>query len=684
MNIRVIGTVVVCLAFVPAARTQVSPALPGGWSSRDVGAVGQSGLASSNGATFTVSGAGADIWSTADGFHFAYRPLTGDGSIVAEVVSIVGAQSWTKMGVMLRAGTHANAAHAFMLVSTGNGFAFQRRTATGGRSTYTSAGTGAAPRWVKLTRTGSVITASVSSDGRAWTVAGSDTFSMPSTVLAGLVAHSHDPTRLATGTFANVTVSTATVGGPWTNGRLQVAPNGRFLRHATTGKHFFYLADTAWGLLKRLDRAQADAYLKDCAAKGFNAVQSVALWNWSSSGAHNVYGDHPLVRNGTVYDPARPLTTPGNDPTNATAYDFWDHVDYVIDRAAQYGLYVILEPTWGYYVSGTNSYAYYMTSNVFTVANARTYGEFLGRRYGGRPNIIWMLGGDRSAVYPNGDFRSVWRSLAEGIGRGATGQALVWSQPNTAWNQVLMTYHATRRDNPGSSLWFHTDPWLDFNGVQTEYHSVVAKVAADQRMAPAKPTAIVEPRYEDEYATDGVFVTGAFKQRYQLYHALLAGTTGYAYGHTRIWDFMKTGKTWQMSLNDPGRVSVRRLWSLLGGLSNTQLLGRVPDQTLLDGGIGTAQAENLLVAMRGGDRRFALVYSTNGRDVRLVASRLATGTADAYWFSPRTGSFYTSAGAATTGAFATVQTGGVAPIAVFNPPGVAGPNNDWILKLVVR
>jgi hypothetical protein len=664
--------VVVCLALV-SPRSQTTT-LPEPWRSQDIGAVGQPGSATHTDGMFTVSGSGADVWGTADAFHFVYRPLAGDGTIVAEVASIVGSQAWTKMGVMIRASTSASAAHAFMLVSRGKGLAFQRRTANGASSTHTSGGAGTAPRWVKLTRAGTTITAYASIDGQAWTRVGSDTFAMPADVLVGIAAHSHDTTRLATAVFDHVVVSGAAA-RPGLE-RLRVTANGHFLQRRNSGRHFFYLADTAWGLFKRLDRADADAYLRDVAAKGFNAVQAVALWNWNSSGAHNAYGDHPLVRVNGRYDPAQALTTPGSDPNDANAYDFWDHVDYIVDRAAYYGLYVMFEPTWGYYVSGTNSYALDMSSNVFTPTNARTYGEFLGRRYGARSNVIWMLGGDRTAVYANGDFRPVWRSMAEGIGRGATGQPLLWNQPHAAWSELLMTYHATRRDDPGSSIWFHGDPWLGMNGVQDEWHSIATTIALDWRKTPAKPTFLLEPRFEGEMSTDGILFTGAYRQRYQAYHALFAGATGYAYGHTRIWNLEKTGETWQAALSAPGRVAMKHVPALLASFSDAELIDRVPDQTLIDGSVGTARTENLLIAMRGGNARFALVYSTNGRTIRVVVSKLAAGSGDAYWFNPRTG--------AITGPFTRVATGAGAPVAVFDPPGDPGVDNDWVLKLVVR
>jgi regulation of enolase protein 1 (concanavalin A-like superfamily) len=181
--------------------------LPEGWESRDIGLVGPTGAASASGSSFTVSGSGADIWGTADAFHFAWQPLTGDGVIVARVTSITGTEAWTKAGVMIRGGDGAGSAHAAMFVSTGKGLAFQRRTANGGVSTHTSGGAGVAPRWVRLARAGNVITASVSTDGKAWTTVDSDTIALPADALVGLAVTSHEVTELASATFDNVTVS---------------------------------------------------------------------------------------------------------------------------------------------------------------------------------------------------------------------------------------------------------------------------------------------------------------------------------------------------------------------------------------------------------------------------------------------------------------------------------------------
>ena len=181
--------------------------LPAPWQSQDIGSVGAQGSATSAGGTFTVRGAGGDIWGPTDAFHFAWQPITGNVDIVARVTSIEAVHVWVKGAVMIREALTPQSAHAMMLVSSAKGLAFQRRTNSGGSSTNTSGGTGVAPAWVKLERRGNTITAYRSADGVSWTLVGSDTFAMPANVYVGLAVTSHDTSRLATVTFDNVTVT---------------------------------------------------------------------------------------------------------------------------------------------------------------------------------------------------------------------------------------------------------------------------------------------------------------------------------------------------------------------------------------------------------------------------------------------------------------------------------------------
>ena len=183
--------------------------LPSPWVDSDVGAVGVAGSASYANPTFTVTGAGADVWGTADAFHFVYQGLDGDGTIVARVASVQNTAAWAKAGVMIRSSLSAGSAQAFMMVSAGNGVAFQRRTSNGATSSSTAGSSSAAPRWMKLTRSGDTITGYESSNGTTWTQVGSATFSMPTSVLIGLGVSSHVSGVTSTATFDGVSVSSS-------------------------------------------------------------------------------------------------------------------------------------------------------------------------------------------------------------------------------------------------------------------------------------------------------------------------------------------------------------------------------------------------------------------------------------------------------------------------------------------
>jgi hypothetical protein len=171
--------------------------------------VGTTGSASGSGGSFTVTGAGADIWGTADAFRFAYMPLTGDGWVVADVTSVQYITSWTKAGVMMRETLDPGSRHAFMLVSAGKGLAFQRRVNSNNVSTSTPGGSGAPPRYVRLRRSGNTFTSAFSVDGANWTTVGSETIAMPSTIYVGLAVSSHVAGTLATAKFTATAVTDA-------------------------------------------------------------------------------------------------------------------------------------------------------------------------------------------------------------------------------------------------------------------------------------------------------------------------------------------------------------------------------------------------------------------------------------------------------------------------------------------
>ncbi len=210
--------------------------LPAPWTNRDIGSPALAGSASASGGTFTVRGAGTDIWDAADQFQFVDQPMQGDVEVIARVASLQQVHGWSKAGVMIRESRTAGSKHALSFASATNGWGFQRRIATGGSSFHTAGPGGAAPGWLRLVREGNLFSAYQSTDGNTWSFIASDTMTMASTVYVGLAVTSHQPTALATATFTNVVVRAPTSGNqPPTVSLWNPAPGATFTAPASIG-----------------------------------------------------------------------------------------------------------------------------------------------------------------------------------------------------------------------------------------------------------------------------------------------------------------------------------------------------------------------------------------------------------------------------------------------------------------
>jgi hypothetical protein len=176
-----------------------------------------------------MTASGADIWNVngveADEFHFAYKMLTGTGSIVAKVESVGNTNGWAKAGVMIRETLNPDSAHAMMVVTPGSGISFQRRVEVGGTSTADTTGGITAPYWVKIERDMSGnFTAYHSADGSTWTMQGTENIPMGSNVHIGLALTSHDNALTCQAVLTNVSF-TGTVGPQWANQDIGIASN---------------------------------------------------------------------------------------------------------------------------------------------------------------------------------------------------------------------------------------------------------------------------------------------------------------------------------------------------------------------------------------------------------------------------------------------------------------------------
>lgn len=432
-------------------------------------------------------------------------------------------------------------------------------------------------------------------------------------------------------------------------GPLSVSPNGRFLQHAG-GRPFFWLADTAWLLFQKLDRPSTERYLEDRRRKGFNVVQAMVLHELADS---NAYGAPALDQD----DPARPRVTPGSRPSKAGEYDYWDHVDWVVRRAARKGIYMAMVPAWGSIVKGGG----------LDAGKAAAYARFLAARYRAEPNIVWINGGDI-----RGDERpEVWRIL---------GRTLKQFDPGH-----LVTFHPFGRTQ--SSTWFHNEPWLDFNMFQSGHRRYDQDdtperrgednwryVAADYAKSPPKPTLDGEPSYENIpqglHDPSQPYWTAADARRY-AYWSVFAGAFGHTYGDNAVMQMHQPGagagsygvrNSWFEAIGDPGAGQMQHLKRLI---LSRPFFERVPDQTLIAGQNGARY--DYVAATRGGSYLFA--YSYTGRPFQIRMGVISGRQVRGYWYSPRDG------GVQPLGLFANEG------VRTFTPPGAPAPGNDWVLVL---
>jgi hypothetical protein len=202
-------------------------AVPAPWVNQDIGAVGAAGSASYASGTFTVAGSGADIWGAADAFHYASRPLSGDGVIVARVISLQNTNAYAKAGIMIRANMTAGSPHVILNVKPGGGVEFMRRSSAGGSTSSLASGSQSPPAWLKLVRSGSTITGYISANGSTWNQVGSTSLAFTSTPSVGLAVTSHNSGVLNTARFDSVTVTSGSPPPP------SPTPSGDVVIHAS-------------------------------------------------------------------------------------------------------------------------------------------------------------------------------------------------------------------------------------------------------------------------------------------------------------------------------------------------------------------------------------------------------------------------------------------------------------------
>lgn len=185
---------------------------PTSWTCADIGNPNVTGSQSFTNGTWTLQGAGVDIWDAADQFHYVWQSLSGDGSVSTQVLSQTNTGGWAKAGIMLRQNTSTDSAFYLIALTPGNGITVQYRTDQGASAQMNADFSGSAPVYLQVTRSGTTFTAATSMDGITWnTVANSSTtLNVSGALLAGLEVDSTDVNTASTVTFNNVSITPTT------------------------------------------------------------------------------------------------------------------------------------------------------------------------------------------------------------------------------------------------------------------------------------------------------------------------------------------------------------------------------------------------------------------------------------------------------------------------------------------
>jgi hypothetical protein len=440
------------------------------------------------------------------------------------------------------------------------------------------------------------------------------------------------------GPYSNIATTTtpaATAKGP---GPLHVDPTGRYLVDQD-GTPFLITGDSPQALIGNLSESDAALFFSTRRAQGFNTV-------WINLLCNNYTG---CREDGETWDGIAPFTTPGDVSTPNEAY--FSRVDRMIQLAAQYGFVVLLDP------AETGGWLDTLVANG--VGKDRAFGQYLGRRYGGFSNVVWMSGNDYQSYGPVND--PFVTAVAQGI-RDTSPSALQTVELNFLTSGSL--------DDP---TWA---PLIDLNASYT-YEPTYVQLLKDYDRSNFLPNFLVEASYEGEQNPNTPEGTPQQLRR-QEYWSLLSGATGQLFGNHYTWQFLCPQRDadgncvggWKDYLASPGATQMANVVALFSSRPWYEL---VPDQshTIVTSGYGSFGDSDYVTAAHTPDGKLAMAYLPSARTITVDLGTL-NGPVTARWYDPTNGAFTPIGGSplANNGS-----------VSLTTPGANADGADDWVLVL---
>jgi hypothetical protein len=396
---------------------------------------------------------------------------------------------------------------------------------------------------------------------------------------------------------------------------IRIGPDHRHVVERN-GSPFLIQGDSPWSLIVGLTKEDAGRYLEDRRRKGFNSL-IVNLIEHKFRGPVNRYGQGPF-------------TTPGDFTTPNEKY--FEHADWVIRKAGEKGIQVFLAPVYLGYTGTDEGWIEEVLANG--PEKCRAWGRYVGRRYRGFDNVVWLIGGDRNPEKARADVDAVVAGIRE------------FDQRH------LFTAHCHPENSAADQ--YGSDGWLELNGTYT-YGIVHQKLLADYNRVPPMPFVLTETTYEGEHNASAVQI------RRQAWWAILCGATGQFMGNRPMWLF---DPGWQAALDSTGARDMARLGAFFSSRPWDELVPDQKHEVVLDG-LGEFNGLDYLAAARTPDGGTVVAYLPTSRTFTVDMSKVAGKTARAWWYNPRTGK------ADAAGEFATSGK------REFTPPA----EGDWVLVI---
>jgi hypothetical protein len=436
---------------------------------------------------------------------------------------------------------------------------------------------------------------------------------------------------------------------------LKVSTSRRYLVDQKD-KPFRIQGDSAQSLITNLTYEEADAYLSDRRAKGFNSVNMNLL-------EHKFAVNAPANRKGDA-----PFLTPSNFSTPNEAY--FAFADSIIDLAASKGMLVSLAAMYLGYGGGDQGWWRVLTNRVNTQSVCYNFGLYIGNRYKERQNILWIIGGDY--MPPTGsEGEARLHKFMEGV--KAAGAAQLWAGD---WKNPSLSTDETAFASS-----------MDVNAVYTSgMGGHTGMTYGDARRAydytPARPAYLKETGYENEGLIPG---DPASVRKYEYWAIFGGATAGGFFGNRDIWEFATARwwssfdfghSRWQEALDSTGSLDMMRLGQLLDSVPWYSLIpsGEAGMKNLVMEGGGTYGQLDYVTAAATADGKLLLAYippAAKGSSSVTVDMTQLHGRVRARWFDPTSGNYKEAPNSGTK----------IGRRSFATPGKNSGGATDWILVL---